>query len=297
VKRGRQSNEGRGPWFLLTGLLIGLVIGVLYAWIISPAEYIDAAPQSLRTEAKDGYRLLIAQAYQANGDIGRARERLKLLGDADTQKALVEQAQRLFGQGGADTEARALAALASDLNKPLGNPTAAPVTTLTAGTATDAPTPENPLTPSATFDAALAIQTPTPQPSATATLTPTITPRPTFTALPTSGPPFELKDNREVCDPALPAGLLQVQVVDGAGEPVAGVRITVTWKGGQDSFFTGLAPEANPGYADFVMAADTPYSLQVGDNGDVVADLRAGKCSRADGSSYLGGRSLKFTQP
>lgn len=111
----RLEGEQRGPWYLLTGLIIGLALGLIYSWWIHPVEYVDTPPSSLRDDYKDAYRLMIAHAYAANPDRVRALERLKLLKDADPQRALTEQAQKILANEGSELDARALGALASAL--------------------------------------------------------------------------------------------------------------------------------------------------------------------------------------
>ncbi|MFQ5616788.1 MAG: hypothetical protein ACE5GO_10085, partial [Anaerolineales bacterium] len=81
----------RGPWYLLTGLIIGITIGVLYAWSISPIKYVDTEPASLREDFKEEYRALIAAAYAANRDLARAQARLTLLEDPDIADTLAAQ--------------------------------------------------------------------------------------------------------------------------------------------------------------------------------------------------------------
>ncbi|GEM_PF-1521458 len=71
----------RGPYYLITGLLIGLVLGVFYGWVINPTRYIDISPQSLHEDQKKQYLLLIAESYQANEDIGRSYSRIKEMMD------------------------------------------------------------------------------------------------------------------------------------------------------------------------------------------------------------------------
>ena len=63
------ENARRGPWYLFFGLAIGLGLGLLIAWVIAPVTYTDTAPISLQAQFKDQYRLMIARAYQANGDV------------------------------------------------------------------------------------------------------------------------------------------------------------------------------------------------------------------------------------
>ena len=91
--------EERGSWYLLTGLIIGIVLGLVYAWIIDPAEFVDTTPETLHDANKDVYRSMIALSYQSTGDLARAQARLNLLGDEDTAMSLSEQAQRSRAMG------------------------------------------------------------------------------------------------------------------------------------------------------------------------------------------------------
>ncbi len=109
-------NEHRGPWYLITGVLIGIGLGLAYAWMLHPVEYTDTAPNTLRSEYKDEYRALISQAYAVTGDLVRARARLELLGDTDVHRALAEQAQRSLAQGDSADESRTLGILALALS-------------------------------------------------------------------------------------------------------------------------------------------------------------------------------------
>ena len=95
-----RGQRERGPWYLLTGLIIGVVFGVLYAWLVSPVEYVDTPPASLRADFKDQYRVMIAAAYMANGDLLRARARLDLLQDGIHLALRVTILERIFYFGG-----------------------------------------------------------------------------------------------------------------------------------------------------------------------------------------------------
>src|SRR5690348_319460 len=97
-------SEERGSWYLLTGLILGLALGLAYSWIFSPVKYVDTAPYSLRDDFKDQYRNLIASAYLTDGDLGRAKARLALLKDDDPSRVLAAQAQRVVAGGGAYPE-------------------------------------------------------------------------------------------------------------------------------------------------------------------------------------------------
>ena len=88
--------ESRGPWYLLTGVVIGLALGVLYGWLIAPVSYTDTQPHTLRAELKDEYRTLIALAYLSNGNAARAQTRLELLRDVNPAEEIGEHGR--FGR-------------------------------------------------------------------------------------------------------------------------------------------------------------------------------------------------------
>jgi hypothetical protein len=104
--------ENRGPWYLITGFVLGLILGVAYSWIMRPVQYVNTSPASLRADFKNQYRALIAAAYAANGDLVRARGRLSLLQDEDIFRVLAAQAQQTLADGNSSDEARALGLLA-----------------------------------------------------------------------------------------------------------------------------------------------------------------------------------------
>jgi len=120
-------NEDRGPWYLLTGFVLGIAVGLFYAWIISPVDYVDTSPAELQAEYKDQYRALVALAYVYNQDFTRSAVCLGLLGDNDLSQTLTEQAQRYQAEGRNLHEAQALGLLAiaidqdTDLDQSLPN--------------------------------------------------------------------------------------------------------------------------------------------------------------------------------
>lgn len=302
--RDRRRRRGRAPWFLLTGFILGLVLGFVYAWLISPVELVDIGPGTLNSLDKDRYRAMIALAYEADGNLERARQRLLLLKDGSGPLNLAAQAQRLVAAGTGEPESHALAVLAAALSpQSLPTPLPSPIPP------TDVPTQNLTalaVSPSATLAPGEAVRTPTPLPSLTATitLTPTITLRPIVTFTPryteqptaTLGAPFSSKGKIQVCDPTLPHGLLQVEVDNGTGQGVPGVRILVTWPdNNQDAFYTGLMPDFGPGYADFVMSPQVTYSVRAGESGQEVQGLSISTCVSGS-SAYPGGWKITFGQ-
>ena len=292
--------DNRGPWYILTGLIIGAVIGLLYAWAVQPVQYTNTTPASLRSNFKDQYRSLIALAYVSNGDMVRAKARLELLKDEDTYKALAEQAQRTLAEGGFPQEARALGLLAASLGQASPEETessSSPGTPVTPSltlnpTANTTPTTAGanpPLTGTTTFS--------TGTPQLTRTLGYTFTPLPTRTPTSTPGAPFILESRDMVCDPNLEEALIQIMALDAADQPVPGVEIAVNWEGSENRFFTGLIPELGLGYADFSMTPGTTYSLRLAEGGQPVTDLSPPECENNRGDRYYGTWALLFVQP
>ena len=107
--------ENRGSWYLLTGLLIGILAGLSYGWLVQPPVNTDTDLSTLKTSYKEEYQVLIAVAYQANGDLVRARARLNLLGAEANYLELEKLAQKLNSGGNHYEESQAVAILAADL--------------------------------------------------------------------------------------------------------------------------------------------------------------------------------------
>lgn len=286
-----KKEESRGSWYLLTGLVIGLMIGVIYSRNIQPVSYIDTYPSSLRREDKDRYRSLIASAYLSNGDLVRARARLELLGDKDISRTLTEQAQRILAENGSSSEAQALGMLAlalgednfgvdpaDDLNNgssPVNGPPSAVQDTPVPGQA-DPSAPQSG-TPGPGMDS----QSNSDQKPADAI------------------PPelFVLTNKQEICDEQVSEPIIVIQIKDQAGKPVAGIPITISWQGGEEHFYTGLKPEKGLGYADYTLNSENGYSLYLGETGATLRDIYAVQCRDPKGNSYWGVLSLEYSLP
>jgi len=281
-------NEKRGHWYLLTGIFIGFIVGWFYSSLIAPIRMIDVTPDTLSDEGKAEYRTLIALAYQADRDLGRAKERLALLADGDMIGALTMQAQQVLAEEGPGATSSALAKLAEALQKGdapreetipnEASPTAAEISLL----------------PSQTLQPGQAVITATPEATITITLQATFTPYPTQTQLAALTMAFSLLDEEKICDTDLPTGLLQIQVEDRDGMPVPGARISIAWEDGEESFYTGLYPQIGLGYADYQMSSEETYILHVGESCEIVEDLSIPTCRDVGGNYFSGGWKLKF---
>lgn len=273
------NEERRGPWYLLTGLVIGAVLGLLYAWVVQPVQYTNTAPASLRADFKDRYRAMIAMAYSANSDLVRAKARLELIQDPDPYRALAEQAQRNLAAGGSPDEVRALGMLAAALKGVLAPPAAASLGTTIPLTVTLRVVD----TPGASTPGATPAQAVTPLPTRTAVIAP-------------SGP--YVLTNRELrCDQDFGAPLIQVFVFNSSGQQVPAVEVVVLWEGGENHFYTGLKPDVGPGYADFTMTPEITYTLRLALGGQTITDLVASECEGAGDTRFWGVWRLEFIQP
>jgi hypothetical protein len=289
----------RFPWDILLALLLGLGAGLAYAWMISPLRLTDTTPAILRADFKDQFRSAIAASYAATGNLPRAQARLALLNDENPTDALNAEAQRTIASGQL-TQADQLAALAFALQNGSNflPATAAPTTkniepTNSESTITPFPSPAD--IPFDVTETPQTFETPFVETQTTNLNTPT--PRPTRTALPTQGAPFQIIGLDTVCDSNLPDGLLQVVVLNPNRRQLAGIKIIITWDAGEEEFFTGLKPELGNGYADFSMTPDTSYTVQLALGSQVTTDLVAPTCQTPSGENFLGGYKLTFQQP
>ncbi|HET9913596.1 MAG TPA: hypothetical protein VFQ13_16990 [Anaerolineales bacterium] len=289
----------RIPWDILLALLAGLGLGLVYSWILSPAQIVNAEPAALRADFKDQYRSVIAAAYHATGNLPRAQARLALLGDPNLVEALNAQAQRMLAGGVSGDQFEQpdqVAALALALGG--DEPANAPLPTLPVevpddvdATATVTLPPPPPDVPFLLTETPEVIET---QPPVTVSAP---TPRPTRTAIPTLGAPFALTGQETICDSNLPDGLLQVLVLNSNRRQIPGVEIVITWDGGKEQFFTGLKPELGNGYADYIMTPDVTYAIQLARGSDVALGIVAPTCQTSSGEAFSGSVKLTFQQP
>lgn len=291
----------RRIWGILLALLMGIGLGLVYAWMISPLRVVDSEPSLLRADFKEQYRSAIAAAYAANGNLPRAKARLALLGDPDPVAALNAQAQQMLASGDSFHQADQVVALALALGE---NGVAASTSTIVvesntgvamdaSGEATETLPPPPPDVPIVLTETPEIIEMEPTQPVVVAESTP----RPTRTPIPTFGAPFKLTGQETVCDPTLPDGLLQVIVYNTNRRQLAGIEIVVTWDGGEEQFFTGFKPELGNGYADFIMSPNVTYILQLARGSDVATGLITPTCQGTNGEPYIGGIKLTFQQP
>lgn len=272
--------------FILLGLILGLVGGLLYTWVINPVVYVDASPERLSNRYKDEYVFLVSQNYAATGDWERAQERLQALEDTNLSQRVAALFEQYLREGRPAGHVRNLAILTQQLGGE------SPALSLFGPT---------PMPPPVTPEPTAAANTPTATllPTPTLTRRPTNTPRPTLTPTPTQiptitpRPVYRLLNQERLCDADEPAPRIEVLVVDALLEPLAGAEVLVTWEGGSDRFFTGFQPDQDPGFGDFVMEPDVSYSVTMAEGSPTISGLRVEACPAASGG-LPGGWRLTF---
>ena len=97
---------------VVVGVAVGLALGFGIGWGLWPVQYTNTAPSVLRQDYRDDYIVMIATAYEVEGDLEQARERLALLDPEEPAAPVVELAERLVEVGGSTEDIARLADLA-----------------------------------------------------------------------------------------------------------------------------------------------------------------------------------------
>jgi hypothetical protein len=119
-------SQGVGPKLLPVGtLVIGLILGFVWAYVISPNVYTGAGPVNLSESWKQEYVKQVAWQFSATGDSNNAKNQLDKLGDAD---AVV---QRAIDAATAVNDTQTVIILQS--LKPLAQPNPAEIGKITPG--------------------------------------------------------------------------------------------------------------------------------------------------------------------
>ncbi len=68
-------------WLLFAlAIAVGIALGLFYGWVVSPVQYVDTIPATLREDFKADYTLMVAESYQSDQDVDQAARRLATLG-------------------------------------------------------------------------------------------------------------------------------------------------------------------------------------------------------------------------
>ena len=119
--------------FFFVSLALGLGLGLYYGWVVSPVQYVDMTPATLRPDFRTDYTLMVAEVFKSDQNIDVAARRMALLGSqppADMAEQALTLAQQ-YGYSAADVTLLQNLSVALQVWRP-GSP--APVSTATANT-------------------------------------------------------------------------------------------------------------------------------------------------------------------
>jgi hypothetical protein len=66
--------------FFVISIAIGIGLGLYYGWVVSPIQYIDTTPTTLRADFRADYTLMVAETFQRDKNIENAARYLANLG-------------------------------------------------------------------------------------------------------------------------------------------------------------------------------------------------------------------------
>ncbi len=272
----RLSSTG---WLLLS-LVVGLIGGLYYAWVVDPVVFTDASPARFSEQYREEYIILVSQSYAVNDNWPLAQQRLAALDDPEIAQTVNDLLETAVRQNRPAPLLEQLAVVARQLGAE-GQAVALFAPTLPATELQPTPTPAIVTTPTSTPPpAATPTNTAVPTPTGTATRPATATPQPNY----------RLTEQTRLCDEEEVISRIEVIVLDAFLNDLPGIEIEVSWQNGSDRFFTGFKPENGRGYADFEMSPDTSYTVRLPDGSPEVSGLRIEECA----SGFNGGWQLTF---
>jgi hypothetical protein len=272
----RLSSTG---WLLLS-LVIGLIGGLYYAWLVDPVIFTDASPARFSDQYREEYIILVSQSYAVNENWPLAQQRLAALDDPEIAQTVNDLLETAVRQQRPAPLLEQLAVVARQLGAE-GQAIALFAPTLPATNLQPTPTPAIVTTPTNTPPpAATPTNTPIPAPIGTATRPATATPQPNY----------RLTEQTRLCDDEEAINQIEIIVLDTFLNDMPGIEIEVSWQNGSDRFFTGFKPENGRGYADFEMSPDVSYTVRLPDGSPEVSGLRIEECA----SGLNGGWQLTF---
>ena len=298
----RRQRQGQRPlpfWrrlsatgWLLLSLVIGLVGGLYYAWVVDPVIFTDASPARFSGQYREEYIILVSQSYAVNENWPLAQQRLAALDDPEIAQTVNDLLETAVRQQRPAPLLEQLAVVARQLGAE-GQAIALFAPTLPANDLQPTPTPAIVTTPTNTPPPA-ATPTDTAVPTPTATVSPTAT-RP---ATATPQPNYRLTEQTRLCAEEEAINRIEIIVLDAFLNDMPGIEIEVSWQNGSDHFFTGFKPENGRGYADFEMSPDVSYSVRLLDGSPEVSGLRIEECTGGlDGGWQLTFQNLREGSP
>jgi hypothetical protein len=87
---------------ILAALFVGIALGLVYGWVVSPVQYVDVTPGILRKDYRADYVLMVAEAHLREQNSELSARRLAVLGSESPSKivedTMIYAAQNAFTQ-------------------------------------------------------------------------------------------------------------------------------------------------------------------------------------------------------
>ena len=84
---------------ILIGIVVGVALGLVYAWLIAPVEFRTADPVHVEARYREAWVIMSAEAYVAGGDWERTQARLNGLGDPNLPQTVAALFERVSVNG------------------------------------------------------------------------------------------------------------------------------------------------------------------------------------------------------
>lgn len=87
----RSMNATYQRWlFFFLSILVGIGLGLFWGRVISPVEYVNTTPLTMRADFRTDYVLMVAETYQSDQDLQLAVRRLAFLGSQSPNELCVD---------------------------------------------------------------------------------------------------------------------------------------------------------------------------------------------------------------
>jgi hypothetical protein len=223
----------------LASLVVGVALGLVVTWVIWPVEFKNADPADLRPALRDDYVRMISLAYESDGDLAAARQRLDALHLAQPAQTFNDLIEREIRDGGDPARQDALIHLAQALN----------------------------------FRPPYVALRPPPKPRGSPPIAIVVVATPV-----TRAPSFALVEHAQLsCVDEPENGYLRFFVRDAAGHDLPNIAIDIRGKDVNETIYTGLKPERGIGYADYEVAPGTYAVTILNSQSETIANLVIGE--------------------
>lgn len=270
---------------LVLGGALGLLLGLLVAWVIFPTQYYDTYPPLLQPAYRQDWIRMTALTYGQEGNWERTQVRLGELPPTEIRQVVAKTLTDAVEAGAPIGVLQRIAQLARHYG----------VNNVTVQTYTRDVPPA--VTPRPTSTPPARTPTSTPTPAGGGIIISTPTPLPPTPTLPPSPSPFTVISQTLTCATHPQIGVsLQVSatVLSARGRPqvqispLPGVQVWLLGQESADRAITGFKPALGSGYADFIVSPGETYTLYIDvPTGAPVATLQIGPCTEDEGGGWL----------